>query len=323
MKYLPETLESVLQQTLTDFEVLIINDGSDDDIVQWASGLIDPRVKLISQANQGVSVARNTGIAHSQANYIAFLDADDLWEPTKLEKQVRCLDDHPEVGLVHTWMMLIDCQGKPTGRVIASHAEGDVWKQLVEWNQIACSSVMVRRCCFETVGGFEPNLHFVEDWDMWIRISRHYLFAVLKECLYYYRQVPNSLSKNFQVLEQSCTFVIEKAFNCAPAELLYLKSHSYGYTNICLAWKALQTTDKDFQRALHFCQEAIAHYPKLRSSREYMRLRLAIAALQLFGTDGYGKVLELAYSVRRRISNLTQLNSIRSSNVGKSTQSVN
>ena len=84
----------------------------------------------------------------------------------------------------------------------------------------------------------------------------------------------------------------------------------------------MQTTDKDFQQAIHFCQEAIAHYPKLRSSREYMRLRLAIAALQLFGTDGYGKVLELAYSVRRRISNLTQFNYIRSSNVEKSTPSV-
>lgn len=78
MQYLPETLESVLKQTFTDFEVLIINDGSSDNTVEWAGKLEDPRVKLISQDNQGLPGARNTGIFHAQADYIAFLDADDL-----------------------------------------------------------------------------------------------------------------------------------------------------------------------------------------------------------------------------------------------------
>ena len=88
MNYLPQTLKSVLQQTFTDFEILIINDGSSDDIVEWSSQISDSRVKLISQINQGVSAARNTGIRNAQGEYIAFIDADDLWEPTKLEKQV-------------------------------------------------------------------------------------------------------------------------------------------------------------------------------------------------------------------------------------------
>ncbi len=323
MKYLPETLESVLQQTFTDFEVLIINDGSSDNIVQWVSGLVDPRVKLICQENQGLSAARNTGIAHAQADYIAFVDADDLWAPTKLEKQVRCLNADPEVGLVHAWMALVDERGKSTGRVLKSSVEGYVWEQIVQCNNIACLSVMVRRCCFDTMGLFERNLRSVEDWDMWIRIATRYPFAVIKEPLVYYRQLPNSMSKNCQVMEQSFHHVIEKAFQSAPTDLLYLKNRSYSYANLCLAWKALQSVNRDYKLAIHYRALAIAHYPKLRFYRECIRLSLAIAALQLFGTDGYSRVLELAYALRRRISNLTQFNSIRSSKIiEKSTESV-
>ena len=91
--YLPETVESVLRKNFTDFEVLIVNDSSSVQIVQWASQVADPRGRLISQENQVLSRERNTGIAHAQAEYIAFLDADDLWEPTKLENQVRCLKE--------------------------------------------------------------------------------------------------------------------------------------------------------------------------------------------------------------------------------------
>jgi glycosyltransferase involved in cell wall biosynthesis len=309
MTYLPETVESVLRQTFTDFEVLIINDGSSDHIVQWASQIVDPRVKLISQENQGLPGARNTGIAHAQGEYIAFLDADDLWEPTKLEKQVRCLDDTPEVGLVHTWMLLVDEQGKSTGKVMKSNAQGEVWKQLVEKNVIACPSVIVRRCCFETVGVFDINLRSIEDWDMWIRIATRYPFAVIKEPLSYYRQLPGSMSKNCQVMEQAFQTVIERAFRSAPSELLYLKNRSYGHANLCLAWKALQSKDRDYKLAIHFQQQAISQYPQLCYSRESIRLSFAITALKWFGSERYSKVLALTHSLRRGISRVARLHS--------------
>jgi glycosyltransferase involved in cell wall biosynthesis len=309
MTYLPETLASVLRQTFSDFEVLIVDDGSSDQIVQWASQVTDSRVKLISQQNQGVSAARNTGIAQAQGEYIAFIDADDLWEPTKLEKQVRCLEDNPAVGMVHTWMAEIDEQGKPTGGVMASNAEGEVWKQLVEQNTVACSSVMVRRCCFETLGVFAPRNACpvdVEDWEMWIRIASRYPFAVIKEPLMRYRQHPNNTSKNWQSLEQAYRIVIEKAFNSAPSELLYLKNRSYGHANLRLATKCLQSSDRDYKKALHFRQQALIHYPQLRYSHESIRLLLAIAALQWFGVRGYARVLAMTYALRRLISSAAQ-----------------
>jgi glycosyltransferase involved in cell wall biosynthesis len=259
-------------------------------------------MKLISQENQGLPGARNTGIAHAQGEYIAFLDADDLWEPTKLEKQVRCLDENPAVGLVHTWMVLVDEQGKSTGKVMPSNAEGHIWKQLAERNVIACPSVVVRRCCFETVGVFDRNLRSLEDWDMWIRIASQYPFAVIKEPLAYYRQLSGSMSKNCQVMEESFRTVIERIFQSAPSDLLFLKNRTYGHANLCLAWKALQSADRNYKLALQFRQQAISHYPELRYSREYIRLSLAIAALQWFGVHRYSKLLTLTYALRRRIS---------------------
>jgi len=309
MNYLPETVESVLRQTFTDFEVLIVDDGSSDHIKQWASGLVDPRVKLISQENQGLPGARNTGIAQAQGEYIAFLDADDLWEATKLEKQVRCLEDNPEVGLVHTWMLLVDEQGKSTGRVMTSDAAGKVWTQLVERNVIACPSVMVRRCCFERVGEFDRTLRSIEDWDMWLRLAVYYPFAVIREPLAYYRQLPNSMSKNCQVMEQAFQIVIEKAFCSAPPEFLHLKQRSYGYAYLCLAWKALQSRDRNSQQAIHFRQQASAHYPKLRFCRDYLSLSAAIVLVQCFGTEGYGKALAVIHALRRQMLKFAKLSS--------------
>ncbi|WP_392482955.1 glycosyltransferase family 2 protein [Nostoc sp. C110] len=308
MHYLPKTVSSVLQQTFTNFEILIINDGSSDNIQEWVLNLTDKRVKLISQQNQGVSVARNIGISQAQGEYIAFLDSDDLWNATKLEKQVRCLDHNPTIGLVHTWMAVIDEQGKPTGKVMKSKTEGSVWKQLVEKNTVACSSVMVRRLCFQKLGGFSPRQNEypvdVEDWEMWIRIAAHYPFTVIKEPLISYRQHISNTSTNWQSLNKAYRIVIEKAFQTASPELLYLKNRSYGHANLRLAWKCLQNRDRDYKQALNFRQQALIHYPQLRYSWEYIRLSLAIVALQLFGVNTYTQVLKLIYKLRRHLSSL-------------------
>jgi glycosyltransferase involved in cell wall biosynthesis len=301
MTYLPETLKSVLQQTFTDFEVLIIDDGSTDNIVQWTGELVDSRVKLIVQQNQGASVARNTGIAQAQGEYIAFLDADDLWEPTKLEKQVHCLEENPEIGLVHTNMLLIDWQGKSSGRVMKSNAEGDALKQLLKQNTIATSSVIVRNDCLKTVGEFDRNLRYSQDWDMWVRIAARYPLAVIKEPLVSYRQHPNNATKNWQMLEQGFG-MIEKLFQSVSQELMYLKNRSYGYASIFLAWKAIQNSDR--QQAIYFRTQAIVHYPRLRYSGECIRLSVAIAIMQCLGADGFSRVLRLIYALRRQIGSI-------------------
>jgi glycosyltransferase involved in cell wall biosynthesis len=297
MSYLPKTLESVLNQTFRDFEVLIINDGSLDNIVQWASELVDDRVKLISQKNQGLAGARNTGVAHAKGEYIAFLDADDLWEPTKLEKQIRRLDDDPTVGVVHTWTFLVDPESRRTGKILTSHAEGNVWQQIVENNPIVVSSVMVRSSCLEDIGEFDRELRYCEDVDMWLRLASRYSFAVVKEPLTSYRLHPGTLSTHCQGVLESNRIVIERAFQSVPTELLYLRNRAYGKQNLYLAWRSLN--NKDYENAIHFRQQALAHYPQLRYSWDCIRLSLAIAVMQWFGTYSYGRVLSLLYALRR------------------------
>ncbi|HEY9675147.1 MAG TPA: glycosyltransferase family A protein [Waterburya sp.] len=306
MIYLPETMESLLNQTFDDFEAIVVNDGSSDEIEQWVSQIQDARVKLISQNNQGLARTRNTGIAHAVGKYVAFLDADDLWEPTKLEKQVDVLEKNPEIGLVYTWVAYIDEKSEYTGKVVKYEAEGDVWKTLLERNIVECGSVaMVRRSCFDAVGVFDENLscfNVNEDWDMWLRIAGRYPFKVVREPLAYYRQTSSSASKNWKAIEQSFCIVIEKAFDCAPPELLDLKGRSYGVANFCFAWKALQSCDRDYKRASQFRASALAHYPKLRFSKEYIRLSLAIAVMQWFGPESYERLLATFHALRRRLA---------------------
>ena len=301
LPYLPQTMGSVFSQTLTDFEIIVVNDGSIDETEKYVSQIEDPRVKLVSQSNQGLAGARNTGIDHAQGEYIAFLDDDDLWESTKLEKQLRVLEENPEVGLVYTWVAYIDEQAQFTGRTFKNCVEGHVWKELTAHNIVECGSVpMVRRSCFEACGMFDRNLgSAVEDWDMWLRIATCYSFKVVKEPLVYYRQRSTSSSKNWQAMSKSFHLVIEKAFASAPPELLYLKKQSYGFAYLCLAWKPLQSNHKNYQKADYFFQQALEYYPQLRLSKECVRLSLAIALMRLLKPDGYAKIKSLLYALQR------------------------
>jgi glycosyltransferase involved in cell wall biosynthesis len=301
MAYLPETVESVLKQTFTDFEVLIIDDGSSDHIVQWASQVTDRRVKLISQENQGVSAARNTGIAHAKGEYVAFLDADDLWEPTKLEKQVHCLENNPAAGLVYTWSALIDQLGNPLGILLASHIEGNVWEQIVVKDMISNgSSPMVRRSCFETVGVFDPDrkISGAADRDMWIRIAASYPFIVVKEPLTLYRRHPQSMAKNRSEMLQATRQMFEKIFQSVPLDLLHLRNQSYAWMNIFEAWASVE--ERNYKEAIHFRQQAFLHYPQIRYSWHYKRLSLVIAMLRWFGPQVYDGVRSMTRALRRR-----------------------
>jgi glycosyltransferase involved in cell wall biosynthesis len=300
--YLPETIASVLQQTFTDFEILIVDDGSTDQTVAWANQITDSRVQVIPQPNQGVSVARNTGILHAQGDYVAFLDADDLWEANKLEQQVRYLDTHPDIGWVHSWVSLIDAQSQPVGKLLSSLAEGQIWKTLIVRNTIACCSVMVRRSCFSIAGLFDPQIRSAEDWELWIRLAFHYPIGLIKEPLARYRVLPTSKSKNYQLVERSLHQILEKTFATIPPGYQSLKPRSYGYAYLYLAWKALQSKNKDTIAANRYRQQAVQYCPRLRRSVEYLRLSLAIGLMQWVGSHRYAQLLRSVHTLQRWVT---------------------
>lgn len=299
MKYLPDTLESVFRQTYQDYDVLIINDGSTDTIVDWIQEISDPRVRLVTINNQGLAAARNTGIPRLTSEYVALLDADDLWEPTKLEKQVKLLDAEPSVGLVYTWMVLADSEGEPTGRIIKSDPKEDAWRQLIECNIVGSGSTpVIRRSCFDTVGLFATDVSGSDDWDMWLRIARHYDFAVVKEPLVRYRQSETAMSRDYFLMLETSRTLIERAFSDMPTELLHLKNHSYSSTYLYLGWRALES--RNLIQAKSFVQQAIYHRPQLWHFQGFLRLKFAIMVMTLIGAQRYETFLRLIKKIRGR-----------------------
>jgi glycosyltransferase involved in cell wall biosynthesis len=170
--FLAETVDSVLNQTYGDFEIIIVDDGSTDNTYQVAQTFTDPRIKYIRQENQGLSGARNSGIRCAEAEYLAFLDSDDILFPHKLEIQVQALDDNPGIGLVAGGFLYIDEHSKPLEEqrswVAWPNLDIDTWLFMCPF---VCHSVLVRRSWVERVGMFDQNFRRCEDWDLWLRLS--------------------------------------------------------------------------------------------------------------------------------------------------------
>jgi len=308
MRFLPTTLDSVFRQTFSDYEVIIVNDGSSDDIEQWIAGVTHSGVKFVSQNNQGLSAARNTGLNYAEGQYIAFLDADDLWDPTKLEKQVRVLDENSDVGLVYNWVDSIDENGNIQWSIRKNSVEGNVWQKLIEHNLIECGSVpMIRYSCFEAVGVFDKKIDYAQGWDMWLRIAAYYPFKVIKEPLTYYRSHPHNKSKNWEPVELNHKIIIEKAFKSAPDNLKHLKNKSYGFAYLILAWKILQSFGKVHPKVLYFQRQAIQHSPQVIFSRQNIRLSAAIILVSLLKFHGYSKFRSIVRLLIRKIVSFSKV----------------
>ena len=307
MDYLPESLDSVFSQTFNDYEVVVVDDGSQDGIKDWAAQVKDARFRLVSQANRGLAGARNTGIRESRGEYLAFLDADDCWHKTKLQKQVDILDKSPSVGLVYCWMRLVDPVGTPTGRFVKNVLVGMVWKQLLIQNCVGSGSTpMIRRGCFEQVGDFDENLgSYMEDRDMWLRIAPHYEFEVVKEVLIDYRQHPSSASKDWNAMARSAKIILDRALELAPAELpeqekKQLIDQAWARIEMSLAWKPLQSQQKNYKVSSAFVERALKHDPSLRFSKEHFRLQITTLIMRLMGDRLYNHSLNSFYALRRR-----------------------
>ena len=234
-----KTICSVLDQTYQHFEVLVIDDGSCDRTPELVTAIVDRdhRVSLFQQANAGVAAARNLGIQHAKGELIAPLDADDIWYPQNLEKQVDCiLAAGDKVGLVYSWSIIVDEFDQPTGSVHASRIEGKVYTTLLLHDFIAnASSVMIRKSCLDRVGGYDPTLKQQrgqggEDWDLHLRIARQYEFQVVPNFLVGYRKSSGSMSTDSQQMARSRSLIwrkIRQQHHRAPRWLERLSNSSF------------------------------------------------------------------------------------------------
>ncbi len=196
-RFLPEAVESVLAQTFPDWELLIVDDGSTDATPAAVRPfLADPRVRYFRSDALGQSRAKNLGTRLSRGAFVAFLDADDAWEPTKLAKQLALFDGRPGVGVAFCRRSLMDEQGKPiAAKPAPAPPRGRVLDRMFVQNFVCFSSAVVRREVLSRAGAFDVQWDLAIDFDLWLRIAKHCEFDFIDEELVRYRTGHGNLSK--------------------------------------------------------------------------------------------------------------------------------
>ncbi len=258
--YIGDALLSLEHQSLKEFEVLIIDDGSTDDTANVVQPYLerDSRFRLLQKPNGGLSSARNYGICHARAEYIALLDGDDIYHPDKLASHVARLDNFPKVGVVYSASRAIRDNGHSTFVYLSGKP--------VKSNQLLAllcknfvghgSNAVFRRCLVDEIGEFDQGLCSSEDIDFWLRVAatQNWQFYREKPILCYYRVRPSGLSFNVAQMQHCNEKVIQKAYKKSPELLEPMLPTAYAYMYRYLARLCLQGGDTE--KAHHFIDRA-------------------------------------------------------------------
>ncbi len=258
-EYITDAIESVLSQTFRDYDIIVVDDGSTDgtkDIVTRYGN----KIKYARQENKGVSAARNTGIGMASGGLIAFLDADDMWLPDKLEKQVMAFDENPALGLVTCGLIVIDENGSVLRRENEPLAfdrqrllERIVVRAIVG-NTPSC--MMVKRECFNKVGNFDEALSGAEDRDLCMRIVRSYDIYMMPECLIKYRVHGKNAHRNAAGMKKNHQEFLKK--NLVGSNwLTRRKAFSYLFLDAAREFE----TDKNQINAICCAFLSFVHFP--------------------------------------------------------------
>jgi glycosyltransferase involved in cell wall biosynthesis len=220
-----ETLRSVRAQTYRDLEILIVDDGSTDATLEIARAhaACDSRIRIIRQSNTGVAAARNCGIAESTAELIAPIDADDLWHPDKIQRQVEALENGgPRVGLVYCWYAMIDEQSRVRSCHHSAADEGDVLPSMCLRNLVGNgSSALMRKTAIVEAGGYDAKLRArnaqgCEDYKLYFQIAEKYEFALVRDHLTGYRRTSANMSSDVLQMLRSRDIVMTEFLRRYP-----------------------------------------------------------------------------------------------------------
>ena len=227
-KIVHKAIDSVLQQTYKDYEILVVDDGSTDN-TKAALNQYGNNIVYRYKDNGGISSARNFGIENATGKYVALLDSDDYWLEKKLEKQMACFRENPSYGVVATRCASFEIDGnfdtiEPQGKIREKNRPGKsgwVYKDLFHRNFIRTSSVVIKLDCFAKVGMFDESLYQCNDVDMWMRLARQYPVGFINESLTVYTDNPKGVSTDSLSGRETYLQVLDKNYDPAmiPSKL--------------------------------------------------------------------------------------------------------
>lgn len=278
MPYLPACWEGILAQTFQDFEVIAIDDGSSDGSREWLEAHAKKHRVIFNDVNLGTYGSLNRSLKEAKGEFIAILNDDDLWAPEKLAAQVEQMDAHPQIGLVHTDGEFIDGEGKrlegsPLGFDFPRTRTGNVLIPLLYANKIIASASLVRRECFERLGGFNEAYFGSGDWEMWLRIAEKWEVGYVDRKLTFYRvhgeNASHKLDRIWRDDEMLRMWIRSKyedydRLALDPSEFIKAKAHN----EACLGTVRMLNGDADGAR------EAYRESLRLDPARFKSRLRL-------------------------------------------------
>jgi glycosyltransferase involved in cell wall biosynthesis len=262
-RFVSTAVESVLSQTISDLEVIVVDDGSTDDTADVLNTFSDnPRVKLIFQRNQGQPKAKNAGWRAAAGRFVAFCDADDYWLHDKLALQLPLLENQPQVGVVYSKTVYLDTSGNISEPVQTYQPRGKILEDLFVTNHVPFGTAVVRRTCLEEVGGFDETIPMGIDWDLWLRIARSWEFDCVPDATYVYRRWDGQMSHNWRGRYECALRIMERFLTSNPGEVsprVVATAYADTYTNFAAA--CMQHGPDEFKVGLRYTARALANRP--------------------------------------------------------------
>ena len=261
--YLGKAIKSVLEQTYTHFEIIVVDDGSTDNTAEVARSFDDARIQYIYQDNRGLSAARNTGLRLAQGEFLSFLDSDDLFLPDKLSLLVRALQADPGWGMAAGQAVLIDENDAPTGKIYTTPIPEPV-EQLLLGNPLHVGSVLVRSIWQDKAGEFDESLRSYEDWDMWLRLARlGCKFGWVDAPVSLYRFHSAQMTRIGRQMTHATFAVLDKVYSDPDLPQSWQALKDQAYSNANLRAMAQAYLAEDYAQGKAYLSDAIRLNPKL------------------------------------------------------------
>ena len=303
-QYLAQAVDSVRQQTLPAWQLIIVDDGSTDDTPRLLRAYDDdPRIICLRQENAGPATARNTALARATGRYTAFLDSDDLWPPDYLARMTAALEASPETVLAFSGWQYVDEEGQPLPQAIGVH-QGMVARlrdDLAWRNQLMPSGVVARREALAACGGFDPDLRGTEDWDLFLRLMALGPFAGVPDVLMWYRTHADNLSDGIEAMEQERFKVHSKhlgGLDSQPSSWPAARRQAAAYAVFVSALAYLRLGQQD--AALDKLGQALRGWPEMVWLDEFYYEMACAFQQRGYRGSGHGLQLERSAAVLRQ-----------------------